>query len=177
MLNRKYLNDYRLTESVNEKGRVIRQTVYVGSYHRMKDGARATASAKLLLALCVPAWAACIAALAFQSAASKIFYVLLPFAFVPLSLGYLTAAIILILRRREPLIRSDADKIASRYPISAIFTVILSAVPLIGEGISALTAPETMLPGDAVFSAGAALICAFAVFALLRRSAFTILPE
>lgn len=170
MVTRKYIKDYKLSESVTSRGGIRTEAVYVGKYYRFEDTAGAMKSARLLLPGCLAAWLLFIAALLPRSGASRLMWVILPFAFSALPLGYMTDSAVHLWRRRAgKLIRSETDKISKRLPVCAFWVLVLAGVSAIALAVTAIAAPEKVNVYDLIFGPCAALIAALGGVGFARR--------
>lgn len=171
MAKKKYVRDYEMSETIDEKGRVRSVPVYVGSYFCFCDAAAAKKSGRLLAPAAALGWLAYIMALWLPSGAGKLMYVILPFVFAAVPLWYLSAATWTLFRAEEKLKRSEAEKVAGNLPSASVFGIILTAVALIAEGVTAIAAPEKLNAADIAFAAGAGILCAAFVLSFSRRQA------
>lgn len=171
MAKKKYVRDYELSDTLDAKGRVRSVPVYVGAYFRFCDPAAAKKSGRLLVPAAVIGWLAYLMALWLPSGAGRLMYVILPFIFAAVPLWYVSAAVVTLLRAEQKLKRSEAEKVSGNLPSASIFGIILTAVSLIAEAITALAAPDKLNAADIAFAAGAAVLCAAFVFAFSRRQA------
>lgn len=169
MAKKKYVRDYEFSDTLDAKGRVKSVPVYVGAYFRFNDPAAAKKSRPLLLTAVLLGWIAYVMALWSPSGAGKLMYVILPFVFAAVPLWYLSAATWTLFRAEEKLKRSEAEKVSGNLPSASIFGIILSAVSLLAEGITALAAPEKLNSSDIAFSAGAAVLLLTFVLIFSRR--------
>ena len=159
MAKKKYVRDYEISETIDEKGRVRSVPIYVGSYFCFCDAAAALG------------WLAYIVALWLPSGAGKLMYVILPFVFAAVPLWYVSSAVAALLRAGDKLKRSEAEKVAGNLPSASVFGIILTAVALIAEGITAIAAPEKLNAADISFAAGAVILCAAFALSFSRRQA------
>lgn len=159
---RKYLKDYRLENVTGKNGKKRTVSVYCGSYYaftgdwaHVRDGARTFA----LLALAQVAL--CLMGLLTNAACSRVFYVMVPFAFIlpPLFLVCMGAAGLML--AKPPLTREARDHIASRTGVCPVIVMILAAVSAIAHIPYAIVHGET--PQDIVYLAAALGICASAL--------------
>lgn len=171
MAKKKYVRDYEFSDTLDAKGRVKSVPVYVGAYFRFNDPAAAKKSRPLLLAAVLLGWIAYVMALWPPSGAGKLMYVILPFVFAAVPLWYLSAATWTLFRAEEKLKRSEAEKVAGNLPSASVFGIILTAVALIAEGVTAIAAPEKLNAADIAFAAGAGILCAAFVLSFSRRQA------
>lgn len=171
MVTRRYIKDYKFSESVTARGGIRTEAVYVGKYYRFEDADGAAKSARLLLPGALAAWLLFIAALLPRSGASRLMWVILPFAFSALPLGYMTDSAVYLWRRRGAvrLIRSETDKIAKRLPVCAFWVLVLSGVSVIALAVTAIAAPEKVNACDLIFGPCAALIAALGGAGFARR--------
>lgn len=159
MSRNRYVGDYRLIDTVNERGRIKTGYEYIGSpYGFIAPREEVEKAKKIALAACLLGWAAFVGALLPLSAAARTFYVSVPFAFSALPLGMATAVILGVMRVRDAFEHRHADRLENRYPACAFFLMALSGASLIGEMINLLRGAE-MLAGDLAFS-----LCAAALF-------------
>ena len=109
MAKKKYVRDYEISETIDEKGRVRSVPIYVGSYFCFCDAAAAKKSGRLLAPAAALGWLAYIVALWLPSGAGKLMYVILPFVFAAVPLWYVSSAVAALLlgggegRRESPL--------------------------------------------------------------------------
>lgn len=171
MAKKKYVRDYEISETIDEKGRVRSVPVYVGSYFCFCDPAAAKKSGRLLAPAAALGWLAYIMALWLPSGAGKLMYVILPFVFAAVPLWYVSSAVVALLRAGDKLKRSEAEKVAGNLPSASVFGIILTAVALIAEGVTAIAAPEKLNAADIAFAAGAGILCAAFVLSFSRRQA------
>ena len=172
MARNKYIGDYRLLESVDERGRLRVDYEYIGAHYRFAAGTAAAQKARRrTLALCAMRWAAFLAALLPQSTAMRTIYVSLPFAFSALPLGMLTALALSARKAAEPMEHPLADQLTNAYPPRALFTAILPGIALLGEGIRLLAGPGALFPGDGIFALGALGLTVCGALAFAGRKA------
>ena len=86
-------------------------------------------------------------------------------------LWYVSSAVAELLRAGDKLKRSEAEKVAGNLPSASVFGIILTAVALIAEGITAIAAPEKLNAADISFAAGAVILCAAFARSFSRRQA------
>ena len=152
MARKKYARDYRLNESLDERGRIRTEAEYIGVYYRYVSGTEAARSAlKTLLGMTVLAWALFLCSLLPHSTASLTMYVMLPYLFAALPLGMMTAALLQLRAAGERLDHRTADLAGERVPACCLWLLLLAGVSLLGEGIALCFGPGRFLPGDAVF--------------------------
>lgn len=165
MSRRKYLKDYRIVETLNDRGGIQSSSEYIGQKFRFRDPAGAERMKKLLPALCALCWLAYAAALLPHSAAGNTAYVSLPFLFTAIPLGMLSERAAALLTRKPPLERRSADRFQNWTGGASMMAAILAGLSLAGELIMLLFASASPEKGDAVFAAGALtiLLCAAAI--------------
>ena len=168
----KYSKDYRLVDSVDDRGRIRTETEYVGERYDFTAGETAArAAARKMAVFCLLAWLSFFAALFLPSAAMKTLYAALPCAFTALPLWHLSAAVWTALRVKLPFVHKDADRLNLRLPAAAAFAVILPGFAILGELVSLLFARPEVLVGDWVFLAGNGLCLFFVLLCRRHRSA------
>lgn len=161
----RYVGDYRLVETVSERGRIKTEYEYIGSPYVFTDEKAAARAKKTACAACASAWIAYIGAMLPLSAAMRTFFVSLPFIFSAVPLALLTDALLGVLFRKPPLEHRHADRLENRYPAAAFFLLLLPLLSLIGEGIQLLSGVDGTA-GDGVFAtcAAALALCGAALF-------------
>lgn len=160
MAKGRYIKDYRIVESLNERGRIRLDTEYIGAPYAFVCGLeKARKSHLLCLGLCLLGWLAFLGALVPNTAGMRRLYISLPFAFSALPLGMLSSLLLSPLRLAEPLEHRVADRYENRFPVRSLVIAVLPGVSLLGEGVLWLTGGD-MLPGDGSFSLCAALLAA-----------------
>ena len=167
----KYVRDYRLVETVDERGRLRTVHEYVGAAYVYTDAAAFAAAKRTAGVLCALGWLCFLGAMLPDSMAMRRLYIALPFIFSALPLALLTETVLSAPAPGGTLERRHADRLRNRYPASAAFTVILPAVCLIGEAVSVLPGAEPRW-GDAVFSLCAAVLAACGVILYKKRRGF-----
>ena len=177
MARNRYVKDYRLLESVDERGRIRVETQYIGSYYAFAADARTVRREKRqLIAVCAVGWAGFIAALLPVSEAMHTAYAALPFAFAALPLGLLTAAAFSIPTDGRLMERRTAEKLENSLPPRALFTAALPLLSLLGLLVRLLFGRGGLRSGDAVFALGAAVLAAAGGIAFSRRGRFAVRP-
>ena len=172
MARKKYIRDYRLVETIDERGRIRSDYEYIGSDYVYVLGADAVRREKrTLLLLIVVGWAAFLGALVPNAAGMHAVYVALPFLFAAVPLGVMTDTLLSAAPKAEPLRHQQADMLENRFPPSALWTAILSGAALLGELVRLLVGAERT-GGDALLLAGAAVLAAVGIYAYSRRGRF-----
>ena len=170
MVSRKYIKDYKLSESVTERGGIRTESVYVGGDYRLTASQSQVRALRTRILICtVCAWCAFLAALLPETRGSHLLYVALPHAFIALPLFLMSQCVWYLRAGRGPYTHERADKISRELPVRAAFTAGLAGVALIGLLIGLLTGPDKMLPGDLIFALGDAVIAACGVLIFTRR--------
>ena len=169
MARKKYIKDYRLIETVDERGRIRSDYEYIGADYRYVLGAEAAGrERKLLLALCGAGIAAFAAALLPNAAGSHALYVTLPFLFTAIPLGIVIDTLLSAMPRTEPLRHQQADMLENRYPPAALWTAICPAASLVGQVVRLLLGGAVGW-GDGVFLFCAAVLTAVGAVLFSRR--------
>ena len=174
MARNKYLKDYRLLESVDEKGRIRTDYEYIGDPWRYAGGAEAAMAGKKRAALgCLIGWAAFVGALLPNSAGMHTLFVSMPFVFTALALGLLTETVLSAMPKSEPFQHRQADKLQNRYPPAALVTALLPMISLAGELVNLLRG-LSLNGGDAVFCLCAAVCAGCGLYAFSLRGRFAV---
>lgn len=172
MVRKKYIRDYRLVETVDEKGRIRSEYEYIGEeyvYCHGTDDVRREKRRTLCFA--AVGWLTFFGGLIPNAAGMRVLWVALPYLFAALPLGLLTDTLLTAAPDTEPLRRQQADMLENRLPPAALFSAILSGAALAGELIRSLSA-GAFPGGDILFSLCAAVLAAASVFVFSRRSRF-----
>lgn len=160
MSKKRYVKDYRIVETLDERGRIHSSYEYIGKHYAfVSDARRRKRDQRVSLALCLLAWLLLIAALLPPSLAMQTAYVALPFVFVALPLGIATDILLTLLFAKEPLEHRHADKIGSRYPASLLAATLLCGFSLLGQLLRMILAGG-MTAGDWCFFVCAPLLLA-----------------
>ena len=152
MSYRKYLNDYRVEEYTDEKGRTRRRAVYVAGNYTLSTKL-SKLDKRLILIIPILNWIALICALLPVTRASMLLYVTLPHIFTMIPLFFMTGAAFTLISVDEEMIREKAENIASRLPYSSLFSALLPAFSFVALIVSAIMSWKDMLPGDIIFGA------------------------
>ena len=164
----RYSRDYRLKDSVDERGRIRTEAEYIGPSFVFREGVRtARRTGKTAALFCAVAWLGFLTALYPESDVGHAVYAVLPCALLALPLWMLSAVAVLALRVKEPFTRKEQERFTVRFPGTAIAVAALSALAILGGVICLLVRGAERPAADAVFFAGNALCMTAAV--LCRR--------
>jgi len=159
MVSKKYLKDYNVERTPDEKGRMRNRAVYVGGYYTFSPPV--SKADKLIIALLtVISGFAFIGVFILRTQAAHIWYVMLPFVLTMLPLYFLFIAAFSLLFSKEVMIRYDSDRISSRMCPSALISTVLAAVSLIGFIIALFTTQEKFAADDLLFCILALVVAA-----------------
>ena len=163
MSRNRYVGDYRIVESIDGRGRVKSDYEYIGAPYVYAEAAPVVKAARnRVAACCLAGWAGWIAALVPLSTAMRALYIALSFAFAALPLALASGTAIGLFRQKAPFEHRHADRLENRAPACTFFAALLGIVALVGEAVNALRG-VWLLPGDAVFSACAAILTVSAI--------------
>ena len=155
----RYVGDYHLADSLDERGRIRTEVEYVGGlYSYIQKPESVNNAKKKILCLCAVGWLAYLAALIPVSTAGRTVYSAVPFVFIAAPLGLLSATALEILPQKERFIHRYADRIDNRLPASAVFITALACASLTGQAVN-LIRGLVLQTGDILFSGSAALLC------------------
>ena len=174
MARNKYVKDYRLVESVDERGRIRVESEYIGRYYVFRaDAPTISAEKKRLGALCAVSWLTYIGAMIPISAAMRTYYISLPFVLAALPLGMLSASVAALPTDGSPMVHSTADKIANSLPPRALFAALLSALAFAAQLVRLAFTRKGLWPGDGIFCLGAAVtaFCGWRIFSRRKNLA------
>ena len=167
MSRNRYIGDYHLADSLDERGRIHTDVEYTGALYSFADPEAAGRAKKKALGLCLAGWAAYVAAMVPRSAAMRTIYSAIPFALAAIPLALATGTVFEILPLKERFIHRPADRLENRYPAAAAFLVFLPALALAGEAVTLICGTEPAA-GDWVFIPCAAAVAAAGL--LLRKT-------
>ena len=158
MAKNRYIKDYRIVETVNERGRIRSDYEYIGQpYYFVAKAETISRVKKTLAALCVLAWIAWICAMLPDNTAMRTWYVSFPFAFAAIPLFLMADLALPLLRLRQPMEHRTADKLENRWPPRCLAAAILSGLALLGEAVN-LMRGLPMKGGDGIFTLCALLV-------------------
>ena len=178
MAGKKYTRDYRLNDSLDERGRIRTETEYIGVYFRYAAGADAARGAcGRMLCLTGGAAACFVLSLLPRSTASLTLYVMLPYLFTALPIGLLLAALLRLRGRGERLDHRAADQANDRVPGCCLWLMLLPGVSLLGEGIALTFGRAAFLPGDGLFLAFALGTGLLGMLCFREKDALRAVPE
>ena len=148
----KYVDDYRVEEYVDDKGKVKNKVVYIaGDYTLYPAISKKNKIVILVLSLLI--WVPFLVAFIPMTRASQLYYVMLPFVFNIIPQYLMTTAAVSLLREGDILTREKSDKIVRNLPHCSIIVALLSGVAFLGLVITAIIDASDMLTGDIVFGA------------------------
>lgn len=161
MSRNRYVGDYHLADSLDERRRIHTDVEYTGSPYSFTGTPEEVRRGKQrALILCAAGWLAYVGAMIPPSAAMRTFYSAIPFVLIAVPLALLTGTAAETFPLRERFEHRYADRLENRFPASSAFVVILSALSLAGEAVN-LIRGKALLTGDIVFAAcGAAVLAA-----------------
>lgn len=176
MARNRYARDYRLVETWDEKGKLKVSSEYIGEEYRfVADASVIAGKKKKLILLCMLGWIGFFAALSLYSAGMHTLYVALPFVFSAVPLTFLTDITFSFRKMKEPLEHRHADRMNSRFPLSALMTALFSAFALIGEAVNVILG-KTLAAGDYVLMAGGLAVFAAGALAFMEKKNVEIMP-
>ena len=173
MPRKRYTKDYRLSDTLDERGRIRTETEYIGAAYRFAEGTAAAQKALGRMLVLAGLGALCfLVSLLPHSTASLTMYVMLPYLFTALPLGLLLAALLRLRSFGESLDHRAADQANGQIPGCCLWLMILPAVSLLGEAVALVFGHGAFRPGDGLFIAGAlgVLLCGW----LCRRGKDTL---
>lgn len=167
MISKKYLNDYRVEQTVDIKGRRRSEVIYIGGDHAVEPQVP-TSDKRLVFCLSVLMWPAFLGALLPVTQAMPVAFIMLPFVCLMLPMYFMTGAAFSLFRENDIMKREKAEKIVKRLPPCAFLSLLLSGVSFLGTVVKALVSWKSFIPGDYVFTALAAAICAASAAAFIK---------
>lgn len=172
-MSKKYIKDYRLNETFDERGRVHTDYEYIGGcYFYFEDAELVRMKTRLLTAICVACWILWLLPLLFNNGAMRLPFISVPFIFAALTLWMLSSTVYIALTAAEPLKHKQADRLKKWIPGTALATSILSGAALVGLLISIVFKIGSHNQFDALFAVCAALICIGGVVCFTQKKFF-----
>ena len=160
-MNKKYVRDFNLEESIDSRGRVKKTAVYVGGDYVFTEPRAVSQKIRLRLAvLTALCWPLFIVPLIPVSQAGKLTYAVLPYAGNLLAIGILSVSVCALWRAGETMRHEQAVKLSRRLPASSFFVMLLSGIAALGVALTALLRWRSLPPADALFLVCAAALCA-----------------
>ena len=173
MARGRYKADYRLVETLDERGRVRTVTEYMGKPYRFTDGVISVRKRLVKVALAVLlGWIAFVWGFVPDSVLSRSSYIALPRAFGAIPLMLITDTAFSAFTWKEPFERRQADKINEVLPASCGGLMVLSALVII-TGIIRLAVSGGAGTGDVQFLLSTAVMMVCGVFAKGQKVAAT----
>jgi len=153
MVTRKYTSDYRLENSVDPKsGRLVTRPVYRGDWYGFLEPPETVARTRKTYLVCTGAAAlAFLAALSLNAPATRVLYVLLPFALLLFPVYYAAAGCRRLVTAGERMTREHRDKIYDRLCSATLFLMIFSGASALGHAVMWALRGESVR--DAIFLA------------------------
>ena len=171
MARNKYIQDYRLVEHIDARGRIRTEHEYIGPYYCYVHAASVKREKRLALGLCAGCAVLFIAALLPDSSLMRRWFVSLPFLFAAIPLVLLIDMFLILPAPDKLLERRQADKLSNRYPAAAAFLIGLSALALLGS-LGCLIFAGGANGADVLVCVCAAAILACGVVLFRRRHYF-----
>ena len=139
MSRNRYVGDYRIVESIDERGRVRSDYEYIGAPWVYAEDAQTVRSARTRAAACCAAgWLAWAVALLPVSTAMRMLVIALAFAFAALPLALASGIAVSLFREKPPFEHRHADRLENRAPACTFFVALLGGVALLGATLCAL---------------------------------------
>lgn len=172
MAMNRYVKDYRLVETVDERGRIRTELEYIGDrYEYVSDKHSLKNNRIIVFVTCILAWLGYIVALIPVSVSMHTIYISMPFLFTALPLAIMTEILITAPNGSKVLEHRQADKLSNRYPAAAVFIIILAGFPFAVGLIRSLVSGDNVV-GDILFLVCAALITACGILLFIKRRSF-----
>ena len=173
MITGRYTKDYRLSDRLDQKGRVRTSAEYIGEHYRLGDFGAAARLARLLTVLCAVGWLCFVTSLVPQSHAAHLIYVILPHAFTAIPLYTVSAGVVTVLHKgSSELIHSEADKLTGRFRGASFVGMLMTALILAAFIVTYFVDGVDFVKGDIVFLICEAVMCSAFVTAYANRSKF-----
>lgn len=133
MLSSKYVKDYRMDTETTSSGKVKRKMVYVGPIYEWDLEKRDLVKLRIRYMLAIFAsWGCFLGSLLFYSDLSRLWYVILPYAFEVLVLIFASCALWNLYFAAQPMVREVKDKTLERIRFTAIAGMICCGIAEVG---------------------------------------------
>lgn len=173
MARKKYVKDYKLNQTVDERGRLKSEPEYVGSYFVFSESADTVkAQAKKSLAACGIAWAAFAASLFLNTGSMRLFHISLPYAFTAIPLWLLTDVCIKAMKTVGKLQHRESDEMTQKYPAASMWTAVLTIFALLGMVIAVIFKIGSLVKADILFALLASVVCACGAYCFKNKNSF-----
>ena len=170
MISRKYIKDYIIDEQIGANGRVRSQAVYIGAGYTVTP-LISMGTKRVLTGLSAISSISYICAMLPVTLTARAVYILLPFAVSALPICLMLMSSVSLLRAREIMERSEAEKITNRLPQCSLISTILTAASITGLIVNSAILRTGIIGGDIIFGTFA-LACTVAtatVFGKCRK--------
>ena len=173
MVSRKYAADYRLENVRDKNGRLKTVAVYKGRYYRFSENPETVRREGRLFALLTGLSVLLfVGALFLNSTLTRQMYVLMPFLFSMLPLGYQVVAVYYILTAPDAFTRERNDKMHDRLAKCTLFVSLFSGASLIGSAIACLVGIVTLDVQGIIFFVAATGLLLSALVMFRKKSVF-----
>ena len=177
MARKKYTRDYRMSETLDERGRIRTETEYIGAFYRFAEETAAHAAIGRMLVFTALGALCFLLSLLPRSTASLTMYVMLPYLFTALPLGLQISALLRLRSLGERLDHRTADQANERIPGCCFWMLLLPAASLLGEAIAMTLGRGAFLAGDGIFIAAALGVMLCALLCFRNKGALRAVPE
>ena len=173
MARKKYVKDYKLNHTVDERGRIGSKAEYVGAYYVFRESKDAVKKqARKSLIACAAAWAAFAASLFLNTGSMRLLHISMPYAFTAIPLWMLTGVSIKALRIKGKLQHRESDEMNQRYPATSMWTAVLTLFALLGMVIAVIFKIGSLVKADIAFALLASTVCACGAYCFRNKSFF-----
>ena len=148
---KKYLKDYRVEESVDERGRVIKEAVYIGGDYVFTPPVP-TIDKRIIMCLSVLSCLAFVGALIPLTRAMQLVHVILPFTLSMISMYLMVGAAGSLLFVKEVMTHERAETISKRLPPTSLITAGLTAVAFVGFIVDLIASAGVTEAGDFIYA-------------------------
>ena len=174
MARKKYVKDYKLNQTIDERGRISSKAEYAGAYFVFKESKETVKSqAVKSLTACGIAWAAFIASLFLNTGSMRLFHISLPYAFTAIPLWLLTDVCFKARKTEGKLQHRESDEMNQKYPASSMWVAVLTLFALLGMLVAVIFGAGDLVKADVAFALLASVVCACGAYCFSRKSTFT----
>lgn len=178
MAKHKYVKDYKLVHSVDDRGRMHTSAEYAGELFTFRAPLEQVRQQGIRAAVaCAVGWACWLGSLFLNTGAMRCFYISLPYAFTALPLWKLSSSIVTALTVKPPMYRRQSHQVSMFYPPAALWCAALPAVSLVGLAVTAALGKGNLVMQDGIFALCGAILVACACFCFSLRKSFVTEPQ
>ena len=173
MATGKYVKDYKLNQTVDEKGRLRSEPEYIGGYFvftEKPETVKKQASRSLIA--CGGAWVSLLGSMLLNTGAMRLINVSLPYAFTAIPLWLLTSVCIKARKTAGKMQHRDSDEMNQRYPACSMWAALLPLLSLLGLLAALIFSFGNLVKADIAFAFLASVTAACSAYCFRHKNIF-----